>query len=253
MRAYQELKSSARVAAHLGIGGTTVERILRRNKVVRDGRNHYLQNIKAYSPEVEKLIAKKYKAGAWACDLIKEYGGTNYSIDRTLERLGIKKRADTAPPPTDEELEKIKDMYEDGMSQMQISLELNRSTTFISGMIKKYNIYPNHPRGHIRNPNKLYRKEHKGYMWVMLERDDPYYAMAHLRGYVNEHRIVMARHLGRCLTKSETVHHINGNGLDNRLENLQLRQGRHGKGAVAYCIECGSHNIGHKALPEHAV
>ena len=37
-----------------------------------------------------------------------------------------------------------------------------------------------------------------------------------------EHRQLLQDHLGRQLTKSEVVHHINGNNADNRLANLQL-------------------------------
>jgi hypothetical protein len=65
-----------------------------------------------------------------------------------------------------------------------------------------------------------YVEPDKGY--VMVRCPDEYRDMARQNNYVLEHRLVMARHLGRSLEEQEVVHHLNGDIQDNRLENLKL-------------------------------
>lgn len=65
------------------------------------------------------------------------------------------------------------------------------------------------------------RKVKKGYVIVKVSDSDPMRVMGKC-GWVLEHRLIVARKLGRPLVSGEIVHHVNGVKSDNREGNLQL-------------------------------
>ncbi len=66
-----------------------------------------------------------------------------------------------------------------------------------------------------------------GYIKIKVPKDTP---GTWADNWMLEHRFVMQAHLGRPLSRKETVHHINGQRDDNRIENLELWASNHGPG-----------------------
>lgn len=96
-------------------------------------------------------------------------------------------------------------------------------------------------------------------MWIGGERFDPIHGRWMKRKgstYRNRARVLMEEHLGRDLERWEHVHHINGDKLDDRLENLQvltawehsqLHHGTNGRWARDFdaCIDCAGTKTKH--------
>ncbi len=97
---------------------------------------------------------------------------------------------------------------------------LSRATLFRLKQGKPVGYLPGH---HVRgcrnvNWNGGRTTNEQGYILIL----QPTHPNARTTGYILEHRLVMATHLGRALQSNEVVHHVNGDRKDNRLENLTL-------------------------------
>ena len=66
------------------------------------------------------------------------------------------------------------------------------------------------------------RMVQRGYIWLWSPEDARRLRPGTKKPYVLEHRLVMAKHIGRDLLPTEQVHHKNGIRDDNRPENLEL-------------------------------
>jgi predicted XRE-type DNA-binding protein len=202
------------------------------------------------TPQVEAAMTKRYMAGERAGALATAFGVDRGTVSDIVRRNGgtvrAQKEASGRPRfPQAEWIDRVTHLRDQDMSQQQISRTLGMSQAVVSRIL----LAAGRPTA-IRRSGSAHGswkggiiRAAGGYLSELVPPDDPMASMRTRMGYVLQHRLVVARAIGRPLDPSETVHHINGVRDDNRLENLQLRQGRHGKGVRYVCADCGSHNV----------
>lgn len=230
------------LAQRHGISTNTVRRMLAQAGIELEP----WRPARATTPEREAAILARYNECLNSSIVAKEFGLSSATVIKRVRESGGRvpaRNERNIKPLLPEQVAEVLRLRDQGLGLKRIG----KMTDVDSRRIQKFLASQGLPTRLVaaRSPTWPHPQ---GYVIQNLTPDDPLYFMANERGSVMQHRYVMAQSLGRSLAPDETVHHINGDRADNRLENLQLRQGKHGKGARFVCLDCGSHNVEAAAL-----
>jgi transposase len=235
-----------KIQEKLGLSQTALYRLLRRGgfkpNAHRSGGGQ-----RVFTEEQDKQVAEEYRQGMSMEQLAAKYNVWRRSVKNALRREGVTlRRPGPVKHVVDPALaEQLLADWHIGLTQYAIAKKHGMTQAKVWGILK--DCFPNAlAKASRRSRHYAWqggRRNHQGYVMVLLEPGHPFYAMALADGYVLEHRLVMAEFLGRPLESKETIHHVDGNRSNNILSNLQLRQGQHGAGIIYHCADCGSTNV----------
>lgn len=222
-RLWREGFSVPKIARTVSTRNDTVSHVLRERGIEA----RYGGKNRRFSDSQVETLAAEYRAGASLTELVRRHGGSPALIRNAFRRHGVPLRnkgnhKEYWPP---ERVAWLREQYENGRSNVDIARELGLAARTIGNKLLSLGIAPRGPvlkgpahhswRGGVSITDG-------GYIQVKMPDDDPMIAMRNADGYVLEHRLVMARKLGRPLLPAENPHHKNLIRTDNDPSNLEL-------------------------------
>ena len=247
---YEKLLSGNAVAKKLDISPARAYSLLRQAgvDVPTRGDERIPQRRVGLTGQKKNDVVLAYQNGMSMREIKRQYGASQQAVYTAIRSCGVPRRPRGGQPrqlsdAVNREIVRLR--VEKNLSQAAIAQLVGCGQGTVSTSLKRAGLHNGKNAG---GPNHGMWRGGKvvgsgGYVFVKIPHGDALCSMVNSSGYIPEHRLVMARSLGRPLLRDETVHHLNGNKADNRLENLQLRQGKHGTGVVMRCNCCGSHDI----------
>jgi hypothetical protein len=245
-RRHRNGETSDAMSKDYGCGSQTITRVLKQH-------GHWDESLRYKTRLASQLqeIAERYRAGESMKSLGRAYGCSAPNIHFILKKQGVETRPRGRAAMPQETLDWIREQRELGVTYRSIADTLGITQNRVMWICRNMGLpLDPHKSGSEHHAWKGGRRvDDSGYVQVLIPPDDPMYCMATGLGYVPEHRLVMARKIGRPLTRYETVHHKNSKDkTNNDPSNLQLRWGNHGKGHAMRCLDCGSDNLGFEDL-----
>lgn len=173
-----------------------------------------------------------YESGMSANAIGRHFKAGQAVILRHMERRAIPRRARGNFSPIS--IETIRTLYDRGFNCGEVARMVGVSRTSVKKRLVSAGIAirPSRPKVHKGAANSQWKggkiRSRHGYILVSVGNNKRR----------PEHRLVMEQHLGRPLTSSEIVHHMNGVRDDNRIENLALTTQRdHEHDTYVKCLQ----------------